>query len=87
VVSPVQAQCGAGYSTSLRQDGQAGVRIFMIDTEADNLPALHFFRARGFGSPQQHIYMTYNPAATELQKEKKRGLKGKKNGSTHKRGA
>jgi ribosomal protein S18 acetylase RimI-like enzyme len=65
---------------------EAGVRIFMIDTEADNLPALHFFRAKGFGSPQQHIFMTYNPAATELQKEKKRGLKGKKNGSNHKRG-
>ena len=65
---------------------EAGVRIFMIDTEADNLPALHFFRAKGFGSPQQHIYMTYNPVATELQKEKKRGLKGKKNGSNHKRG-
>ena len=65
---------------------EAGVRIFMIDTEADNLPALHFFRARGFVSPQQHIYMTYNPAATELQKEKKRNLRGKKNGSNHKRG-
>jgi len=65
---------------------EAGVRIFMIDTEADNLPALHFFRARGFGSPQQHIYMTYNPAATEQQKEKKRNLRGKKNGSKHKRG-
>jgi ribosomal protein S18 acetylase RimI-like enzyme len=66
---------------------EAGVRIFMIDTEADNLPALHFFRAKGFGSPQQHIYMTYNPAAMELQKEKKRSLKGKKNGSNHRRGA
>jgi ribosomal protein S18 acetylase RimI-like enzyme len=65
---------------------EAGVRIFMIDTEADNLPALHFFRARGFGSPQQHIYMTYNPAATEQQKEKKRNLRGKKNGSKHRRG-
>jgi len=64
---------------------EAGVRIFMIDTEADNLPALHFFRAKGFGNPQQHIYMTYNPAATELQKEKKRSLRGKKNGTEHRR--
>jgi hypothetical protein len=30
--------------------------------------------------------MTYNPAATEQQKEKKRNLRGKKNGSRHKRG-
>jgi len=61
-----------------------GVRIFLVDTEADNLPALHFFRAKGFGSPEQHIYLTYNPSATEQQKEKKRGLRGKKNGNNHK---
>ncbi|MCX6005021.1 MAG: GNAT family N-acetyltransferase [Chloroflexi bacterium] len=64
-----------------------GVRIFLVDTEADNLPALHFFRAKGFGSPEQHIYLTYNPAATEQQKEKKRGLRGKKNGNNHKHGS
>jgi ribosomal protein S18 acetylase RimI-like enzyme len=64
---------------------EAGVRIFMVDTEADNLPALHFFRDKGFGNPQQHIYMTYNPAATEQQKEKKRSLRGKKNGTEHRR--
>jgi len=63
-----------------------GVRMFIVDTEADNLPALHFFRAKGFTSPQQHIYMTYNPAATEQQKEKKRGTRGKKNGNDHRRG-
>ncbi|NLI31655.1 MAG: N-acetyltransferase, partial [Deltaproteobacteria bacterium] len=28
--------------------------------EADNLPALHFFRKMGFGSPQQHIYLALN---------------------------
>jgi ribosomal protein S18 acetylase RimI-like enzyme len=60
-----------------------GVRMFLIDTEADNLPALHFFRAKGFASPQQHIYMTYNPATTEQHKEKKRGSRGKKNGNDH----
>jgi ribosomal protein S18 acetylase RimI-like enzyme len=64
---------------------EAGVRIFMVDTEADNLPALHFFRDKGFVNPQQHIYMTYNPAATEQQKEKKRSLRGKKNGTEHRR--
>ena len=64
---------------------EAGVRIFMVDTEADNLPALHFFREKGFVNPQQHIYMTYNPAATEQQKERKRSLRGKKNGTEHRR--
>lgn len=63
---------------------EEGVRIFMVDTEADNLPALAFFRSRGFGSPQQHIYMTYNPAATEQQRDKKRSSRGKKNGNDSK---
>ncbi len=62
-----------------------GVRMFLVDTEADNIPALQFFRSRGFGNPQQHIYMTYNPATIEQQKEKKRGSRGKKNGNDHKR--
>lgn len=39
---------------------ESGVRMLLIDTEADNLPALHFFRKMGFGNPQQHIYMTLN---------------------------
>lgn len=62
-----------------------GVRMFIVDTEADNLEALHFFRAKGFNSPQQHIYMTYNPASQEQQKEKKRSSRVKKNGNEHKR--
>ncbi len=62
---------------------EEGVRIFMIDTEADNLPALAFFRAKGFGNPQQHIYMTYNPAASEQQKDRKRTVRGRKNGNDH----
>jgi ribosomal protein S18 acetylase RimI-like enzyme len=64
-----------------------GVRMFIVDTEADNLPALHFFRGKGFSSPQQHIYMTYNPAAQEQQKEKKRSGRGKKNGNDSRHGA
>jgi ribosomal protein S18 acetylase RimI-like enzyme len=62
-----------------------GVRMFIVDTEADNLEALHFFRDKGFNSPQQHIYMTYNPASQEQQKEKKRSSRVKKNGNEHKR--
>jgi len=37
-----------------------GVRILLVDTEADNLPALRFFRKMKFGQPQQHIYLTLN---------------------------
>ncbi|MFZ5587358.1 MAG: GNAT family N-acetyltransferase [Thermodesulfobacteriota bacterium] len=39
---------------------EQGARILMVDTEADNLPALHFFRKQGFGSPQEHIFLSQN---------------------------
>jgi ribosomal protein S18 acetylase RimI-like enzyme len=49
-----------------------GVRMLQVDTEADNLPALHFFREMGFGSPQQHIYLSLNLSDRRRQmKEKK----------------
>ena len=37
-----------------------GVRMLVVDTEADNLPALHFFRKMGFGKPEEHIYLSLN---------------------------
>ncbi|MEM5785695.1 MAG: GNAT family N-acetyltransferase, partial [Syntrophobacteraceae bacterium] len=37
-----------------------GVRMLLVDSEADNLPALHFFRKMGFGNPQEHIYLSLN---------------------------
>jgi ribosomal protein S18 acetylase RimI-like enzyme len=37
-----------------------GVRIVIVDTEADNLSALHFFRKMGFGKPEEHIYLSLN---------------------------
>ena len=37
-----------------------GVRMMLVDSEADNLTALHFFRKMGFGHPQEHIYLTFN---------------------------
>jgi ribosomal protein S18 acetylase RimI-like enzyme len=49
-----------------------GVRMLQVDTEADNLPALHFFRKMGFGNPQQHIYLSLNLSDLRRQiKEKK----------------
>ena len=41
------------------------VRMLLVDTEAENLPALHLFRKLGFGNPQQHIYLTMNLAAQQ----------------------
>ncbi|MCE5241851.1 MAG: GNAT family N-acetyltransferase [Syntrophobacteraceae bacterium] len=37
-----------------------GVRMLLVDSEADNLPALNFFGKMGFGSPQEHIYLALN---------------------------
>jgi ribosomal protein S18 acetylase RimI-like enzyme len=54
---------------------QEDVRILVVDTEADNQAALTFFRAEGFGSPQEHIYLSMN-----LDSERQR-LKKRANGS------
>jgi ribosomal protein S18 acetylase RimI-like enzyme len=37
-----------------------GVRILLIDTEADNEAAIKFFRSLGFGNVEEHIYMSLN---------------------------
>ena len=37
-----------------------GARMLLVDSEADNLPALHFFRKMGFGHPQEHIFLALN---------------------------
>jgi ribosomal protein S18 acetylase RimI-like enzyme len=44
---------------------QNNVRMLIVDTEAENLPALHFFRKMGFRNPQQHIYLTLNLASEQ----------------------
>lgn len=37
-----------------------GVRMLMIDTQADNEAAIRFFRRQGFENPTDHLYMTLN---------------------------
>ncbi len=39
---------------------EAGVRIMMVDTEAENGRALEFFERQGFGQPVEHIYLAKN---------------------------
>ena len=43
---------------------EAGIRMLMVDTQADNTPAVKFFQRKGFENPTEHVYMTLN-----LQKE------------------
>lgn len=52
---------------------EMGVRMILVDTEADNLPALHFFRKIGFGNPQEHIYLTLNLDAQRRHQSDRRG--------------
>jgi ribosomal protein S18 acetylase RimI-like enzyme len=37
-----------------------GVRMIVIDTDADNEAGINFFKKQGFGNIQQHVYMTLN---------------------------
>ncbi|HNT57481.1 MAG TPA: GNAT family N-acetyltransferase [Syntrophales bacterium] len=58
---------------------EEGVRMLLVDTEADNLEALHFFRKMGFGNPQEHLYLTLNLAAKLKQWKEKANGKPKPN--------
>ena len=37
-----------------------GVRMIVIDTDADNEAGINFFRKEGFDNIQKHVYMTLN---------------------------
>jgi ribosomal protein S18 acetylase RimI-like enzyme len=39
---------------------EQGVRMMIIDTSADNRPAIRFFEKQGFGDIQEHVYMSLN---------------------------
>ena len=59
-----------------------GVRIFMVDTEASNGPALRFFKKKGFGNPEEQIYLTLNVKSYQESQRKGRASRRKqKNGN------
>jgi ribosomal protein S18 acetylase RimI-like enzyme len=59
-----------------------GVRIFMVDTDADNEPALNFFKKKGFGNPEQQVYLTLNVKTYQEKPHRGRGSRRKlKNGN------
>lgn len=64
---------------------EQGARMMLVDTDAQNEPALAFFEARGFGNPRGHLYLTRN-----LAQEMKRTHRGRRAGDgskkTRKRG-
>ncbi len=54
-----------------------GVRIFLVDTEASNLPALQFFKKKGFANPEEQIYLTLNLKTHQELQRKARGSRRK----------
>lgn len=66
-VDPDFARMGAGsllFDRFREIMEERGVRMLMVDTQADNDAAIRFFHRKGFENPTDHIYMTLN-----LQKE------------------
>ena len=54
-----------------------GVRMILIDTDADNEGGIRFFKKLGFGNIQEHVYMTLN-----LSKKKKKRRKRNHDGTS-----
>jgi len=50
---------------------EQGVRMIIIDTDAENDAGISFFKKQGFNNVQQHVYMTLN-----LSKQGKKRRKG-----------
>jgi ribosomal protein S18 acetylase RimI-like enzyme len=55
-----------------RRMKEQGARIIIIDTSADNEPAIRFFEKQGFGNIQQHVYMTLNLSRKPKRKSRKK---------------
>jgi len=60
-VEPDYARSGLGsmlFDRFKRLMKKQGVRMLMVDTQADNKPAISFFRKKGFENPTRHVYLT-----------------------------
>jgi ribosomal protein S18 acetylase RimI-like enzyme len=72
-VRPGRQQGGAGKKLfkelKLRMKEQ-GVRMIIIDTDADNDAGIHFFQKLGFSNVQKHVYMTLNLSRPRKKKRK-----------------
>ncbi len=55
-----------------------GVRIMVVDMDAENHPAIEFFNEQGFSNPEAHIYLTMN---LDQERQKLKRKNGHKNGS------
>ncbi len=62
-VRPGLQKGGAGhrlFNEMKQRMVEQGVRMIVIDTDADNEAGISFFKKQGFDNIQQHVYMTLN---------------------------
>ena len=57
------------YFMELMQEKK--VRMIIADTEADNKIAIDFFKKKGFGKAEKHVYMSLNIASKKKKKNRK----------------
>jgi ribosomal protein S18 acetylase RimI-like enzyme len=72
-VRPGLQKCGAGHQlfAEIRQRMiDQGVRMIVIDTDADNEAGIAFFRKVGFDNIQKHVYMTLNLSRKRKKRKK-----------------
>lgn len=73
-ILPGLQKCGAGVKLfkALKQRMiEQGVRMILVDTDADNEGGIRFFKKLGFGNIQKHVYMSLN-----LSRKNKKAKKG-----------
>ena len=65
-----QGGVGSGLFKDIkRRMKEHGVRMIIIDTSADNIPAIRFFQKQGFANTQEHVYMSLNLARKSKKKQ------------------
>ncbi|MDA3835664.1 MAG: GNAT family N-acetyltransferase [Spirochaetales bacterium] len=60
-IEPAYTRKGVGsmlFDRFKRLMKKQGVRMLMVDTQGDNIPAIKFFRGKGFENPTEHLYLT-----------------------------
>jgi ribosomal protein S18 acetylase RimI-like enzyme len=55
-----------------RRMKEQGVRMMIVDTAADNQPALRFFQKQGFDDVREHVYMSLNLSRKSAKKKRKK---------------
>ena len=68
-----QGGVGSGLFKEIRRRMMdQGVRMIIIDTSADNQPAIRFFQKQGFDDIKEHVYMSLNLARKVKKKHGKK---------------